>query len=154
MKHTNMWLAPVLLALFALLPASGWSQAQNPLAGAWKLLGCEMELADGKAVPICGASPAGILIYDPSGNMSVHYSRADVAKFASPDRTKATPEETKALLDVYLGYWGRYEINAPENAVKHIIEGSSFPNWAGVTLNLMYEVTPERLTLKRPGAQF
>jgi hypothetical protein len=155
MTNANVRLVVILLSLLGLLlSGSAWPESQNPLAGACKLVGCEMELADGKSVTICGAAPAGILVYDPSGYMLVHYSRVDVARFASADRTKATPEETKALFDVYLGYWGRYEINSAENSVKHIIEVSSFPNWMGVTLNLKYDVASDPLTLKRPGAQF
>jgi hypothetical protein len=54
---------------------------------------------------------------------------ADLPKYASNSRTQGTPEEYKATVQGYLGYFGTYALNGSD-LVFHI-EGSSFPNWNG-----------------------
>jgi hypothetical protein len=48
---------------------------------------------------------------------------------ASNNRAQGTPEEYKATVQGYIGYFGSYAFNGTD-LVFHI-EGSSFPNWNG-----------------------
>jgi hypothetical protein len=61
--------------------------------------------------------------------MSVQLMRADLPKYASNNRAQGTPEENKATVQGFIGYFGTYSVNGTE--LLFHIEGSSFPNWNG-----------------------
>ncbi len=51
--------------------------------------------------------------------------------FASTDPLKATPEESDRAWRNYIGYWGKFSVDAKAGVVTHHIEGGWFPNWIG-----------------------
>jgi hypothetical protein len=55
--------------------------------------------------------------------------KGDLPKYASNKRVEGTPEEYKATVEGYIGYFGTYSLNG-KDLLLHI-EGSSFPNWNG-----------------------
>ena len=106
--------------LFICFGAAGAeAQTAQGLVGTWTLVSAEGY----------GPNPKGALMFDADGHFSSHLMKADLPKYASNSRTQGTPEENKATVQGYLGYFGTYALNGTD-LVFHI-EGSSFPNWNG-----------------------
>jgi hypothetical protein len=55
--------------------------------------------------------------------------RADLPKFASPNRMQGTPDENKAVAQGTLAFYGAYSVTG--KIVTLTVEGSSYPNWTG-----------------------
>ena len=110
----------VLAVLLASTAGSGaLAQSAKDLVGAWTLVSADAY----------GSNPKGTLIFDANGHFSAQFMRSDLPKYASNNRTQGTPEEYKATVQGYIGYFGTYAYNGAD-LVFHI-EGSSFPNWNG-----------------------
>ena len=67
--------------------------ADNPLVGAWKLVGYECKVGERKLDPPLGPDAVGYILYTESGHMSVQIGAADRPPFASPDPLGGTVEE-------------------------------------------------------------
>jgi len=66
----------------------------NPsVVGTWRLISAESRSDDGQAQPTLGSHPAGVLMYDAGGRMSVHLMRRDRSAFTSGDMRGATADE-------------------------------------------------------------
>ena len=117
MKATRVIALTVLLASTG--GSAGLAQSAKDLVGAWTLVSAEAY----------GPNPKGLLIFDANGHFSSQFMKADLPKYTSNSRTQGTPEEYKATVQGYLGYFGTYALNGSD-LVFHI-EGSSFPNWNG-----------------------
>ena len=115
--------------------------------GAWTLVSTEHRRSDGQIVFPFGKHPAGLIMYDTEGYMSVHIAGADRPKFASGSRLEGTPEEIKIAFETYLAYWGTYEILEKEQTVIHHIEGGLIPNDAGRDNRRRYELNGDQLKL-------
>jgi hypothetical protein len=113
-----------LIALTALLASTvvsgALAQSAKDLVGTWTLVSAD---------PTYGPNPKGALMFDTNGHFSAQFMKADLPKYASNSRIQGTPEEYKATVQGYLGYFGTYALNGTD-LVFHI-EGSSFPNWNG-----------------------
>jgi hypothetical protein len=151
LKYIEKVLIGLLVAMLA-AANSAWAE-EGPWVGVWKLVASEFRFPDGSKLDTLGSNPAGLLIYTASGYTSAHYSRSDIPKFSSEDRRKAKPEETKILSDGYLSYWGRYEFDPAKNTLTLHVDGCSFPNWTGTDLYLTYEMSNDRLILKRENVK-
>ena len=127
-----------LIALTVLLASTAGSgalaQSAKDLVGAWTLVSADAY----------GPNPKGALIFDANGHFSSQFMRSDLPKYTSNNRAQGTPEEYKATVQGYIGYFGTYAFNGTD-LVFHI-EGSSFPNWVGKTLKRHYEFEGGRLT--------
>ena len=112
-----------LVALTVLLASTAGTgalaQSAKDLVGAWTLVSADAY----------GPNPKGALIFDANGHFSSQFMRSDLPKYASNNRAQGTPEEYKATVQGYIGYFGSYAFNGTD-LVFHI-EGSSFPNWNG-----------------------
>ena len=115
--------------------------SREELLGVWRLL----------AFGPFGESVSGQVIYHPEGRMSLHILRRERPAFAAQGLGNATPEEAKAALDGYIGYFGRYTVDEEAATVTHHIEGSATPNTIGEGLVRHYEVSGDRLTLRVMG---
>jgi hypothetical protein len=124
--------------------------AGEQFIGVWKLVSAEYRRANGDVVEIYGANPAGMLMYDANGNMSVHLMRRDRPKFAVADRLGGTPEQIQAAFRGYLAYFGKYSIDDEKQTVTHHIEGCTLPNWIGVDQVRYFDLNDNRLTLRTP----
>jgi len=120
------------------------------LAGTWKLVSCEARSSKGEATYVYGKDPAGMLMYDSRGNMSVLVMRRNRPKFVSGELMKGTPKEIKAAFEGSLAYCGTYEINEEKETVTHHVEGSTFPNWVGTDLVRFFEYSRYLLMLSTP----
>ena len=123
----------ILIFAFVLLGNSAAGQqieknTKKQLIGTWLLISAQNE----KKADVFGAHPAGMLVFDASGYFSSQVMRSDLPKFASPNRTMATPNESQAVIRGYIAYFGTYSVTAPGILSLHI-EGGSFPNWNDAT---------------------
>jgi hypothetical protein len=83
--------------------------------------------------------------------MSVHLLKPDLPKCGTLDRRKCPDREARTAFDNYLGYWGRYQVNAEAKAVTHHLDGASVPDWVGTSQERFFKVEGTRLTLTSPS---
>lgn len=145
----------VLLAAFLLPRTSTLTRADNnsapSLVGSWHLVSYKSRTADGTVTDLYGSTPLGQLIYDAAGHMSVHLLKPDLPKCGTLDRRKCPDSEARTAFDNYLGYWGRYQVNAGAKAVTHYIDGASVPDWVGTSQERFFKLEGARLTLTTPS---
>jgi hypothetical protein len=144
----------VLLAaclLSSVSPVTGANDATASISGTWRLVSYKSRTADGTVTDLYGPTPLGQLIYDTAGHMSVHLLKPGLPKCDTLDRRKCPEREARAAFDNYLGYWGRYQINAMENSVTHHIDGASVPDWVGTSQERFFKLEGARLTLTTPS---
>ncbi len=122
----------------------------NQFIGAWKLVSSQFRDETGKVIYPYGENAFGLIMYEPGGRMSVHIIRADRPPFASGDLFRGSPDEIKAALEGYIGYYGTYTIDESEGTIAHHVEGSAFPNWIGGVQKRYYLFEGNRLTLRTP----
>lgn len=143
----------VLLSLVALLstmvPALG--RADDSVVGTWRLISVKSRAADGTVRDLYGPTPAGQLIYDGTGNMSVHLLKPDLPKCATLDRRQCPDREARSAFDNYFGYWGHYRVNLGTSTVTHHIDGASVPDWVNTSQDRHFKLEGNLLTLTTPS---
>jgi Lipocalin-like domain len=100
--------------------------------GAWQLVSIE---GNPPGRPGLYDRPNGLLMYDPSGRMSVQIViKADRAPFAphAIGLLSATTAEKAAAFDSYAAYFGTYTVNAKEGTVTHCLRDSLVPGRRGM----------------------
>ena len=117
------------------------------LVGAWRLIIWEEIRSDGSVHYPLGPEAIGQLVYDASGHVSAQLVRPGGERFGSDDWQSATSDERATAWRDYFGYFGTFRINEVEHAVVHEIEGSWFPNLAGVEQVRRYQLDGNRLNL-------
>jgi lipocalin-like protein len=131
-----------ILALGAMTWLAGCGTAEQPrtiasgLVGTWALVSVEERRPSGETVQWLGPKPAGLLIYDRAGNMSVQIMRDP-----SLPRASGGPGEG------YLAYFGRYEVREREATVVHRVQGSMRPSEIGTEHTRSVRVSGDRLVL-------
>ena len=122
--------------------------AMNEFIGAWRLVSVEDREPDGSLIHPYGERPAGLLLYDEAGRMSVQIMRRDRARLSSNDWGEVAAEEVKSAIEGYTAFFGTYEINEAEAHIIHRVEGHVLPNSVGKELKRGYEFSGGRLVLK------
>jgi Lipocalin-like domain len=117
----------VLLAGGSLSHAANPQDLKNKLLGTWFLVSMEND----QKVQVLGEHPRGMIVFDSEGHFASQVMRSDLPKFASPDRTKATPEESQTAIRSSMALFGSYAVEGTDTLRLHIV-GSLFPNWNGV----------------------
>jgi lipocalin-like protein len=115
--------------------------------GTWKLVSVEERRPDGRLEYPYGPRPAGILIYDAAGLMSVQIMRADRTALSSTDWDDIDAEEIKAAARDFTAFFGTYEVRESEGVVIHHVRGHLLPNSVGKQLRRSYEFSANRLIL-------
>src|SRR5256884_7346768 len=92
-----------------------------------------------------GPNPKGILIVDASGRYVIAFSRADLPKVASNNRTTATAEENKAIVGGSLTHFGTLSVNAADKTFTFKIETATFPNWSGTEQKRPFPLSGDQL---------
>lgn len=123
-------------------------EISNEILGSWELVSWTYEDETGKSIDYFG-KPEGILIYNESGYMSVHISRDNRKSFESDGPFDGKPNEMINAFKTYFGYYGRF-IESEPGILLHTIEGSSFPNWLGITQKRIARIVGKELTLSTP----
>jgi hypothetical protein len=121
--------------------------SKEQLVGTWKLVSAKARLSDGSVIDAFGEDPAGVIIYDAEGNVSVNLMRVDRRPFAAADKAKATPKEAQAALRGYEAYFGSYDVDEEKEVVIHHVEGSLLPNWTGTDQERFFKFSGQHLTL-------
>lgn len=144
-------------ALVALVfSASPSALAANPvspgLVGAWNLVRVETIRQDGAVIyPFYGKHPRGLIIYDPSGWMSVQIvsdPKPTVPIGKSRDAFRNAPAGEKAIAaDGYYAYFGRYTVDPVASTVTHHLQDSLYPGERGEDFVRHFQVTEGCLTL-------
>jgi hypothetical protein len=145
----------VLLVAALLLWTSTFTHADNnkgpSVVGTWRLVSYKSRTVDGTVTDLYGSTPLGQLMYDSTGHMSVHLLKPDLPKCGTLDRRKCSDREARTAFDNYLGYWGRYQVNAGTKTVTHYLDGASVPDWVGTSQERHFEIEGPRLTLTTPS---
>src|SRR6266705_3668379 len=95
----------VLLLGVALAAGDALAQTAQDLVGTWTLVSAINEHG-GNKTDIYGPHPKGILTVDANGRYVLVIARADLPKVASNNRTTATPEENKAIVEGSIAHFG------------------------------------------------
>ena len=128
--------------------------AQSPsVVGTWKLVSYETVTPAGVKTYPLGEDAVGLLIYQPSGRMSVQFMRRDRPRFTSGDAWRGTLEEEKAAFEGFFSYAGRYTVDAMGGTVTHHIEICSAPNYVGTDVVRTFTVSGNRVSLRTPQRQ-
>jgi hypothetical protein len=102
---------------------------QEQLVGTWTYVSSTAKLPDGS--PLWGANPRSLLIFTDNGRFSWQVFRSDRPQVGSNDRRNPTPDESKAIMQGTLAYFGTYSINEADKILISRIEGATFPNSEG-----------------------
>ena len=121
----------------------------SALDGTYRLEGYELLRQDGVVEEPYGSDPEGLLVYSPSGFFSGHVMRKGVPKFQRGARL-ADPARTKEAFLGYIGYFGRFSVDAAAKTVTHRVLGSWHPNWVGTAQVRHFRTSGNRLLLETP----
>ncbi len=115
--------------------------------GTWKLISCTFESATGEITYPFGQKPAGYIIYNNDGYMSVAIMQADRPKFATDDWFGGTDNEKAKAFEGFTAYCGKYEVLEDQNKVMHYPEVISVPNQTNVPQERDFEFKGDQLIL-------
>lgn len=93
------------------------------LAGAWRLVGFS---GDEYAMRTRGQNSTGLVIYDPTGVMSLQIM-PDVALRSTFAAKEPTPAEAKMAFSGYQAYFGTYSVDTGAKTVTHHLEANLDP---------------------------
>jgi lipocalin-like protein len=127
-----------------------FAQTAKDLAGTWTLVSNVSEQG-GNKTDTFGPNPKGILIVDASGRYVLAVARAGLPKVASNNRTTATPEENKAIVQGSITHFGTLSVNAEDKTITFKIETSTFPNWDGIEQKRPFTITGDELQYMVPA---
>jgi hypothetical protein len=102
------------------------------LVGTWSFVIAEITTADGKKTLPFGDQPKGMLIFTADGHFAQVHVAGDLPKIASNNRLAGTSEDNKAIVHGSLALFGTYTVDEEKKTLTFKIEGSTFPNLAGV----------------------
>jgi len=139
---------PILLC-FLVMASAGYSAAaertpttrttRQELIGAWRLLRIEVIGPAGPVIdPFYGADPIGVIIYDPSGWMSVqiagrHRPAMDAPAARPTHETHRDARLKAAVLDTYYAYFGTWDYDESTSTVTHHVKTSLIPGETGMS---------------------
>jgi hypothetical protein len=89
--------------------------------------------------------PPAILIVDANGRYVIAFSRADLPKVASNNRTTATAEENNAIVGGSLAHFGTLSVNVADKTFTFKIETATFPNWSGTEQKRPFTISGDQL---------
>ena len=126
---------------------------KEKLIGTWHLVSNIVERRDGTKVEQFGPNPKGILIFAADGHFATFNARTDLPKLASGNRSRATPEENKAVIEGSFAYYSTYSASDSDNVITIHIDGSTFANQIGtVQKRVVTSITSEEMKFINPAA--
>ena len=149
-RATVLSTALVLLTITAASPQQAGKSLKEQLVGTWTFVSSTVERPDGGNT--WGPNAKGLLILTPDGYFSTQIMRADLPKYASNSRLKATPEEQTATVEGVVSYFGKYTIDEGAKTLTYHLQGASFPNWIGNDQKRpIISITGEELKYQNPS---
>ena len=112
---------------------------------------CSERQDDSKFDPL-GANPAGIVMFDANGRVSVQVLGSGLPKFASNNRLQGTREENETIVHGTLCYFGTYSVSEVNRTLNLRIESSSFPNWNETDQKRFLTLTGDEMKWTNPIA--
>ncbi len=117
--------------------------------GTWELTSIEDRTEAGEwiraSLPNLGGEPVGIIIYDDKGNMAVQITG---------NRRRESPSSNGAIVNGYVAYYARYEVNAEEGTVTHHRRNHVNPAYGNLSVVRYFRFEDDVLTLTiAPGRQ-
>jgi hypothetical protein len=134
------WLAP------GLAPAQ---PLEEQIVGAWRLVSIYNE-SQGVKRHLLGETPIGLMVFDRAGNVSQFLSRADLPRFALPNRMQGTDQENREVVRGMIAGFGTYRVEGDMVTITWI--GSSFPNRIGSGEKRIYRIGANEMTAVNPTA--
>ena len=138
------------------LPTTAVTQQKSlkeQLVGTWNLTAWERTAPDGTKVQAYGSNPKGVAHFGADGRFFIFFARGDLPKLASNDRSKATPEEAKTIVDGTIAYAGTYTLDEASKTISYRIEITSFPNQLGMEQKrVITSLTADELKFTNPIA--
>lgn len=125
---------------------------KEQVVGTWAYVSVDTVRPDGSRKPMYGTNPQGLAVFDGSGHYILMTSRADIAKFASANRTEGTPEENKAVVQGMISHFGTYTVNEADKTITFHVATSSFPNWNGVEQKRPFTINGDQLKWMTPAS--
>jgi hypothetical protein len=114
---------------------------RQELVGAWRLLSIQRLGPNGPTIdPFFGTDPTGILVYDPSGWMSVQIVGSHRPAMEAPSTSASRPslvdtaQNTQlkaAVFDTYYAYFGTWHYDEVTSTVVHEVKSSLIPGEIG-----------------------
>jgi hypothetical protein len=114
-------------------PAEPAKTLRERLVGTWSFVIAEITAADGKKTLPFGGEPKGTLIFTDDGHFAQVHVAGDLPRIASNNRLAGTAEDNKAIVHGSLALFGAYTVDEEKKTLTFKIEGSMFPNLAGVS---------------------
>ena len=132
--------------------AQGMSKIdKTKLVGSWTLVSINNTLPDGKTMQGFGSND-GVVVFDSNGRFVQALARSDLPKIASNNRSTASPDENKAIVQGSLTLFGTYTVT-DDGALTLHMERSTFPNWNGSDQKrTITSLTANELKWHNPGA--
>lgn len=114
--------------------ADGGHISKEQLIGAWRLVSMEYRGAGNASVdPFYQPDSTGLIIYDPSGWMSVHIAGPHRQAWkvpASRQPTSGSPQDSAlkaAAFDTYYAYYGTWDLDEGQSVVTHHVVSALLP---------------------------
>jgi len=147
-----------LAVIACLLPSLAWASGTKgidtrgdvSLAGTWTLMAADVLHPDGSRSHDYGNAPKGLLMIDRMGHYSLQIFRADRARFANPDKAKASAQEYRAAVLGSSTHFGTIAVEPGRHQLVFHIEAASFPNWEGQQQSRAYELQGDTLSYRVP----
>ena len=141
-----------IVALAGLLSVPGMAPGQSlkeQIVGTWRTVSIYNETGGTKA-NLYGDKPAGLTMYDRSGNYVSYLSKPDLPKFAAANRLKGTDAENRDIIHGMISGFGTYSVEGDTVSIAHT--ASSYPNRAGTTEKRTYKIAGDEMTSVNPTA--
>lgn len=98
------------------------------MVGAWRLVSVE---GQPPGLPGFYDHPTGLIVYDPSGTMSVQIANRSGRKKFAGGLGAGSHAEKAAAFDSYFSYYGAYTVDEPAGTVTHDVQDSSYLDLRG-----------------------
>ncbi len=120
---------------------------EDRFVGTWKFVSIERRGPNGETIPFENPFTDGLIMYTPTGRMSVQLMRGGRQEYAGD---RPTDEEAQAALATYTAYYGPFTVNEAEGTVTHHRQTHLNP---GSVLDVVraYRFSGNRLMLKPPS---
>ena len=140
------------IRMVLILAALGFATAQSAaradpslkddLHGTWLAVSNVTIRPDGSKFSTFGGPVKGALIFDSdSGYTSFVSVQANLPKFSASSRLMGSVDENKAVVSGSIAYFGRYAVDENARSYSVNIEGSTYPNWMGLTTTRKVEIS-------------